>query len=417
MLAKMCVLSHLCCRVLGSYDETRLAIEEVLKYAKTNIDKLQAYLHQMLCTCVETSDYANGAVEGTKILNLYGFRFPSKITDACLMKEEMKLKIALKNGSYSCLARLPLIDDPIFWLFAQTQKNAQFSGNQSLLKLLSLKAIQHAIKCGMDRQLPVIVGVFGMLLSQQGKVKLAQELGNVAIALAERISEDKDIHATTHLITHISIVCQLQPFAASIEPLLQGHKDLKLVGNNAEFILGSMLVYFETYFAAGLELGPLLESKLLILEQLCKDLERMGFLVNFQLYRQFALNMRTRSDNPTQFCGNVFHEERALSEMNDKSRKMTVRDSSSMRLQLAFVFGDKECMAEMLTRIQDYPFQGDGTFARLHNRLCFTGLSVFALGKRKDNEPIWKLGKNVSCLLVFRCSKALYHSCSSISGL
>jgi len=41
--------------------------------------------------------------------------------------------------------------------------------------------------------------------------------------------------------------------------------------------------------------------------------------------------------------------------MNDHARKMALRDSSSSRLQLAFVFWDEDVMEQMLERIKDYP--------------------------------------------------------------
>ena len=58
-----------------------------------------------------------------------------------------------------------------------------------------------------------------------------------------------------------------------IDPLLQALKDQKLVGGDKLGILASIMSYFECYFAAGLELGPLLESKISAIETLTdKDL-------------------------------------------------------------------------------------------------------------------------------------------------
>lgn len=101
------------------------------------------------------------------------------------------------------------------------------------------------------------------------------------------------------------------------------------------------------------------------------------------------------SDNPTKFQGDAFNEEKALEEMNSNASKMAVRDVSSMRLKLAFIFWDEECMEQMLERLRDYPL-ADIFISRLHIRSCFTGLAAFAMHKRNGSESLLKLGQDVS---------------------
>jgi len=383
---------------LGSYSNAKLVIDKILKNAKSLDDKLQAYIHQMLCEIEETSDFSQGANDGVKILKLYGYNIPATISTTYMMKEEMKVKMALKNGSYSCLAKLPLKDEPILSLFMHVQKFALYASNEKLVKILAGKAIRCAIKRGMSRHLPLVMVSFASSLAKQGKVKTAQELGHVSIAISDKIPDDMEICVLTRALAHMGVLPQLQSFRSMVEPILQCHKDLKLVGGFVEMTLGSMLAYFESFFAAGLELGPLLESKLLLVEDLCRSLGRPGFLTNFQIYRQFALNLRKRIENPTEFQGEAFHEEKSLNKMNGNALKMALRDSSSLRLQLAFVFWNENIMAQMLERLRDYPLK-DMSVARLHNRLCFTGLAAFALCQRQGYESFSKLGKN--CLRYF----------------
>ena len=370
-------------------------INNVIKYAKTNDDKLTAYLYQMLCKCDETSDYSQAAVEGVKILNKCGFNIPTNISKAYMMKEEMKIKLALRNRSYSCLTKLPIIVDPIFCVFMQVIRVSAFS-DVNLSKVVARKAIQCAIKRGIGRNFPTVMAFFAASMAMQGNVKNANELGNVAVALSKRFPDDAEIYGFTQGMAYATVLPLLQSFHSGLEPLLRSHKALKLVGGDADATLGSMLAYFENFMASGVEYGPLVESRLLLVEEYARSIDRLGFLTTFLLHRQFSLNLRTRSNNPTEFCGTAFHEEEALSQMNDSARKMALRDSSSMRVQLAFVFGDEECMVQMLTRLQDCPLR-DMVVPRLHSRLCFTGLAAFALGKSKCNEACWELGKKVSC--------------------
>ena len=359
---------------------------------------LTAYMRQLLCKMEQTADYSVGVVDGLAILNKYGFDIPKKITKAYIVKEEMKLKMAMKGKSYGCLKELPKCPkkyEPMFLLLRQLQLYAQFSGNEDLVKIIVWKTIQFAIKHGMGRLLPTILAFYAIPLAVNMKIDTAQELGNVALAMTEKISSDVEIVATTKSIVFGCVLTQLQPFKDCMDHLLRSHKDLKLVGGDVQSTLGAMHGYFECYFAAGLELGPLIESKMLVLEDYAKSLDRQGFATTYQIQRQFALNLRKRMDNPTEFKGEAFDEEVELSRMNESARKMALRDSSSKRLELAFTFWDEDVMLQMLDRLKDYPIK-EMVFPRLYSRLCFVGLAIHALSHKKEYQTFAKLGKSVS---------------------
>lgn len=176
---------------------------------------------------------------------MYGIDIPQDISKMTFKKEEMKMKVALK-GSYSCLMKIKLTDNcPILYLIQQIQKYAFFSGHDSHATVLGWKAIQHAMKNGMDSHLPPVVSILATSLSKQGKVKTAQEIGNVSLALCDLFPNDINASALVRLLVHGTILTVLQPFHLSTEPLLQVHKDLKLAGGMTEAVLGSMLSYFE----------------------------------------------------------------------------------------------------------------------------------------------------------------------------
>lgn len=150
-----------------------------------------------------------------------------------------------------------------------------------------------------------------------------------------------------------------------------------------EFALGSMLNYFYAYFAAGFSVGAIFESKLLVVDEFCRSIEKNGFASSFQIHRQFVMNLRQKSHQPTVLDGPAFHQETALAEMNDNSRKMTLRDASIFRLQLAFIFKDADCMASMLEILSGYPFE-DQVISRFFIRACFMGLAAFSIAEKNS---------------------------------
>ena len=383
---------------IGSYGESRSSIDQVLKYAETLDNKILAHVHQLSCTEKETSDHAQVAVDGCKILNLYGLGIPDTLTKVYIIKEEAKSKMALKYGSYSKLTKLKMNEDRgIFWIISEVNRYAMFSGNKNLQKVLCWKAIQIAIKHGVDAHFPSILASLSMSMVSSGKFKSAQEVGNVALALRDEIRHDIDNRAMIQFYVSGHVSCLLQPFRSSLGPMLEAHKDFKLVGNT-ELRVASMMVHFYIYFAAGQELGPLIESRLVLSEGEARRVDRPTFLIQFQIARQFALNLRTRNDSPSELCGPAFCEGEELCAMNDKARKMALRDSSSYRLQLAFIFNNESAMISLLEILKDYPLY-DVVPSRLHNRLCFTGLAAFTLDN-EGNESFMKLG--LQCLRYFK---------------
>lgn len=384
------IVSEYC---LGHFDKARLAIAAILRNGKSMNDKMEAYVYKILCKCDETSDYNQAVEDGCKILNLYNFDITTAPTAAYIAKESTKLNMTLRARSISCLQDLPMNHNPLFWLISIVQKYARWTFNHKLAKILAWKGIRCAIKRGVDRRLPIILVTHAIVLADQGKMKTALEMYNVSFNLAEKIHDDKENYAFTRMLAYGCILCREQSFRSLVEPIFQCHKDLKLVSGNAEAILGSMTIYFESWFAAGLELGLNIESKLRLVEELSENLERSWFLATFQTYRQFVLNLRTRTSNPTEFRGEAFREEEVLKKMNSKARCMAVRDSSSLRLQLAFIFWDEAVMAQMLNVFADCPLK-DRSVPILHNRLCFIGLAAFGLRKKRGCESFSKIGKN-----------------------
>lgn len=173
---------------------------------------------------------------------------------------------------------------------------------------------------------------------------------------------------------------------------------MKLMGD-VEMSLNGLNGYAQCFFGAGCELGPLFESKLLVVEDYCRNLGRQSSLVLFSMFRQFALNLRKPSDNPSKLVGEAFNEDKVLSEIEGSTHYQTLRDSSSLRIQLAFVFWNEADMIDMLKILETYPLQ-DQFVARLHNRLAFTGLAAFAVCHKKDCASYKALGEK--CLGHFK---------------
>ena len=367
----------------GFYDHEADAIDEVIINAKTLDDKAVAYLHQLLAFDA-ISDYAAGLRDGVEILNLWGFELPESLkpSKTYFLKEEAQFKLATRRGLYNTLNDLPSTPVPVIPIFDCVIRWAAFLGSDSATKMariLAWKAIRYTAKHGIDGDFTAILSIYCCTLAKEGNIKDANEMGNVALALADRIKDRKELYAMTKFRIVATATCKLQSFRGAAETLLECHKVLKFCGKTQPS-LGAALNYMFAIFAAGCELGPLIESKLALIEQYCRTVERTSFLSVFELLHQFAVNIRTTSS--CELAGDIFDEGHALAKVDGNGRDMLLRDISSCRLQLAFVIGNEECMKMMLNRLKDYSFN-ETSNPRLHSRLCFMGLSAFALGSKE----------------------------------
>ena len=232
-----------------------------------------------------------------------------------------------------------------------------------------------------------------------GNVIAANEIGNVVLTLSENFRDMKVQYSLARFINQAGIMFHLQSFRSGVDLLQQCYKDLRFLGQ-FEPALGSQLNCNYAYLAAGLPLGTIFESKLLVLEEFCKSIGKGGYVASFEIHRQFAMNLRQRSDYPTLLNGPAFQQDTALATMNDQARKMTLRDASIFRLELAFIFNDTKCMAEMLETLSGYPFE-DQVIPRFYIRACFMGLAAFSLAEKKYHA----IGNQ--CLKYFRRMKKL----------
>ena len=301
------------------------------------------------------------------------------------------------------------------------------SGKLDVMKLMNWKIIQYVLKKGsMSSNLAPILGAFALLHVKQNDVKKANEFASATQALSLQIRDDKQNHAQAVMCVSLAM-CLLQPFSSLTSPFLQSYKDFKVCSSvvavrlsrsqrcpnlfyissssnvklmgEVEMSLNGLNGYVQCFFGAGCELGPIFESKLLVVEEYCRNLGRQSSLILFSMFRQFALNLRKPSDNPSKLIGEAFNEEQVLSELEGSAHFQTLRDSSSLRVQLAFVFWNEEDMIDLLKILETYPLQ-DQFVARLHNRLAFTGLAAFAMCHRKDCASYKALGEK--CLGHFK---------------
>ena len=375
-------------------------MKEVLNHAKNLDDKLVAHRYKIALTYAETRDYNESLKEGICILKMYGFDFPQNPSAAECFKEEMKVKVALRNRPYSCMLEQPLVKNPLMEIFKVVTAQALLTGKVKLLKLIAWKAVQLGLDKGIDNNFHGVLVCLGHTLAREKEIKTAFEVANTAVLMAEKFREDRGNSAYTQLVAFQGVLLQLQSFRSGVDVLLQCYRDLKLDGQN-DPALGSAMCHILAIFASGLTIGPLIEAKLLLIEDFARKAGLASFCSVFQMQRQFLLNLWKTSRNPTELKGLAFDEDRFLGSLEVTSNvyATTRRDTSTYRIILAFVFCDHDCMARMLDVLHPYPTT-EPAVPRLHLRLAFMGLSALLILQQKKNKNFQEIAR--TCLAHFR---------------
>ena len=377
-----------------NYDVAEELINEVLGNAVNEGDKCHALATLLKVTAEKgEKDYNRGAKKGCDILEL-----PFSPSKNYIAKERVLLKLQQRNQSLAALLKMPLVKDPILRmkmkLYSTTQEFANLSQNSALVKLIELRALRDAYTHKMVG--PDLAHMFAnsaVGLVKEGKFETALAYANLATSI---MNQSPDVESGWIRLKLKFGVLQLRhAFHEDVPDCEVLYKRLISSGSVSEG-MGCALTCAQAYYCGGLPLNSVWGTKLLLYERAARDFGKDSFVLLFQLNRQFLLNLSGKSEcNLTTFKGEAFDEEKALSRLEGNSRSMAVRDISTLRMQLAFIFGDEECEDKMIEILATYPLT-DMMVARQHLRLSFLGLAILERGKKvKHTKEVTEIGKTI----------------------
>jgi hypothetical protein len=377
-----------------NYDVVEELINEVLENAANEGDKCQALSSLIKVTAEKgEKDYTRGAKKGCDILEL-----PFSPSKNYIAKERVMLKLQQRNQSLSALLKMPLVKDPILRmkmkLYSTTQEFANLSQNSALVKLIELRALRDAYThevVGPDLAHMFANSAVGLV--KEGKFETALAYANLATGIMNQ-SPDVD-SGWIRLKLKFGVLQLRHAFHEDVPDCEVLYKRLISSGSVSEG-MGCALTCAQAYYCGGLPLNSMWGTKLLLYERAARDFDKDSFVLLFQLNRQFLLNLSGKSEcNLTTFKGEAFDEEKALSRLEGNSRSMALRDISTLRIQLAFIFGDEECEDKMIEILATYPLT-DMMVARQHLRLSFLGLAILERRKKvKHTKEVTAIGKTI----------------------
>jgi len=377
---------------LGNFENALAAANEVIENARSLRDKYTAYRLTINIVQEKGGDYVLSLEKTVKILNSCGIKIKLKTTTRDLLIEKALLKIALRNRPLDYLTKLPTSTDDLFsFLMTTAFRIAHLAKNDNVADVIIMRMIMAALEKGRISESLGGMYFLAMQPRKSAQYKSVHKYIRCGEEILDRFSSKALISEHSEWIK-LGFNAGLAPLSLSYECVMgkffESQKNLMTVGAT-EMSLASMMLASFCFFITSLPLNSLFESRLLLAETTAITMQRQGFVVIFQFHRQYLNNLQGKQGHssnrgPTHLKGNAFDEDKVLGAMEGGAKKMTMRDVSILRLQLALIFDDAAVMDEMLQRLDSYP-EYDSPMPRQHLRMTYAGIAALTLAREKKN--------------------------------
>jgi PAS domain S-box-containing protein len=182
-----------CEYLTADFRQAELTFDLVLKKAESKLEKARIYNTKTILYIhtVELQKAFRNTVVG---LQLFGFNLPKEAAEIerDLSMELNQLQSQLENKQPADLLQLPTMDHPEQQAISKLLVDlcpVTFFINQGLFRLVVLKLINISLQYGNSEASCFAYAVYGMLLGPGGEFKAANEFGNLALALADKIQD------------------------------------------------------------------------------------------------------------------------------------------------------------------------------------------------------------------------------------
>ncbi|KAI2514291.1 histidine kinase [Fragilaria crotonensis] len=377
---------------LGDFVRSEAAARLVFRYAKCPEDKMGTF--RML---VDSMDAQGNGLESIEIalgvLQEFGEDFPSAPKAVNVIMELIKTQELFQSMTDEELINLPLITDQrklnILNVIAVFGTMTPLAGCELIALQSTLRIVQRCLQDGVAHISTHAFASLGTAMAMSGHPNEAYRIGNVALALLERLDSPSSIQAHTKALVHGACRHWKQPFKDSLQPLKEAYEKSVAVGDIKFSFLAA-----QSYLVGSLESGVALSQVEVDMRTFCEGLDDMSLNKNSAFRTmivpvwQQVLNFMGTSENPLFLTGAAMDEEQFMLDPNTKKFAGGMLAYAKAKLMLAYHFDDlagAEILAEELgkdDRMVIYHF----TVYQLKMICCLTHLHLFELnGQRKHH--------------------------------
>ena len=390
--------------IIGNYEASADAANEVLEHSRSLRDQYSA--HEAILTAVVSGPdraYNKGVVKCLEILAQHGESFPSQPSKVQLMIEKRRLLYSLPGRTLKSLLDLPpMTDEQALNLSNVILSNLTFNtlaspDHHRLCLFAAFRSVRLSCKYGICTQTGWGLMVIGLRLKQQGKVREACEVADLANEVSDGLSHASEVtkrafSAKLKAYTYGGILFEFRSINKFMEVGLECYKASFQAGDMAGAFEGAMQ-YCICYFCLGLPLASLEQDA----KMFSQEAHRFGIPctleVVFRIFHQTALNFQGKSADPLVMVGDALDEDKFVSKLEGLARMMTNRDIFIFRLMLACHLDDMDLASTLFDALSILsPGQ---MLLRKHIMFTYLGLAAFALSRHEGKQKYRKEGKKI----------------------
>ena len=321
------------------FEEVERLAEVVLLRAKTVLDQVKVYEVQLQAYFAQNK-LLEAVKTGLTVLKLLGVRLPEKPNKLQILLGLLGTKLTLAGKRIEDLIDLPEMTDP-YKLAAMriltSVASAVYFAAPKLLPLSIFKMVNLAVKYGNAPESIFAYGSYGLLLcGVVGNIDAGYRFGQLALSLLERINA-KELKAKTIFLVNFLVRHWKEHVRETLKPFLEAYQSGLEIGD-LEYAGHAAMARINYSFSIGMELVGL-EREMESYSEAISQLKQGISSHNLKIYRQVALNLLGRAEDPCRLIGESYNEEKMLPLHLDANERTTIFFRVNfLKLTLCYLF-------------------------------------------------------------------------------
>lgn len=359
-------------------------IKQILSYSQDLLVRSAAFEIRILALIAQ--DQLKEAIQdGVTVLRDLGVKLPEAPGQLNILSGLMGTKVALRNRKGVEITRLPKCEDPqrlsAFRVLSNLGGPAYFSVPE-LVPLLAFKLVTQSVKYGLSPESSYGFVVYALVLCSIGEIDAGYEYGKTAIQLTKLFDNQRMTIRSTHVYWGFT-----RHWKEPIAQIVDEYPDLFLQGvETGELEYASYAAMMCTIFLY--YVGQDLKSARAKIERFTES--QRGFKqapsLDVQLiFHQAVENLAERSSSREKLCGEFFHEEEKLANLNSEHNDPTkLFVYYCIKTHLSVFYADFESAAQFAKKAREHLDGGQGTF---HLPVFHCVESIALLGRFSEQTP------------------------------
>ncbi|KAL7528135.1 hypothetical protein ACHAXR_007195, partial [Thalassiosira sp. AJA248-18] len=378
-----------CALVAGDIVSLKLLSEQILAYARSLEDKLNA-IYNVVSALASASELSESVNRSILVLSELGENLPESLSESQIKLQIEQTKRVLEGFSDQELMEYKLMDRPqkimAMKFYARLESSFQMI-KPAAQPIVTLKMVQLSIAHGMSPMSPIGFVYFGQLLVRLGNVKEGCHCVKIARMLLDRLGS-KEV-AGEVIAIGTQLMCFVEPVQAAQELHVQGKANAMASGDTHGAMWNSVL-YVATLFWSGTKL-PVCREQYARAHKLMEEHNHLTVLAHLvQMETNVLTLMGEQEDTAQSSSSNVTEIQHG-----EDSRKANPHASKTFYFQkmyITFMLREYDQMKDFAEKYFEYNLHSwtiFWTILYIYTAQIYVGGLVSFWIFRQSNDPKW----------------------------